>query len=114
MRHPGGARAPAAGAGRADTRAGATEGADGAASGHERAPESPCEMCCGALRIYARGLCRSCHRKLRDCGVPLPPPRTSGRRREPTLERIARWVATLPAPVRAALRVGLATEPKEP
>lgn len=37
MRHPGGARAPAAGAGRADTRVGATEGADGAPSVPRRA-----------------------------------------------------------------------------
>lgn len=107
MRHAGAPAGAARGQGRADTRAGATEGADGARG-------SPCDMCCGALRIYARGLCRSCHRKLSDCGVPLPPPRTSGRRREPTPVRLARWVATLPAPVRAALRVGLATAPKEP
>jgi hypothetical protein len=107
MRQPEGAAGAVVEAGRADTRAGAAEGAEGG-------QEPLCDMCCNPLRIYARGLCRSCHRKLSDCGVPLPPPRASGRRCEPATERLARWVATLPAPVRAALRVGLATAPKDP
>ncbi len=37
------------------------------------AAESPCCTLCTTSRLYRRGLCRSCHRKLSEAGIELPP-----------------------------------------
>lgn len=45
------------------------------------------EVCtlCKRTRIFRRRLCRSCYRKLRACGCPLPPRRGWGNRRRKPL-----------------------------
>ncbi len=76
MRHAGAPAGAARGQGRADTRAGATEGADGA----------PCGLCGGAPPAR-RGLCWTCYRKLRQHGLLAQHP--------PSLRRAAKDARTL-------------------
>jgi len=56
-----------------------------------------CVICvlCTRTRAFRRGLCRSCHRKLSACGVPLPVHRGGP-------WTLARWVRRWPAETRAA------------
>lgn len=64
---------------------------------------SPPVLCwlCGRTKVFRRTLCRSCYRKLRHCGCPMPPRGRWGGR---TLEgRFATWLRLWPAPVRVAL-----------
>ena len=79
-----------------------------------RPPDAPicpvtfvCALCHrDSVRIYRRGLCRSCHRKLADHGLPLPPDRRSA----PPLATgawLIGWLLALPEPLRVALAAAL-------
>lgn len=86
--------------------------------GDEPTPEL-CSLC-GITRRFRRTLCRSCYRKLRRCGCPLPPRGRSGGRRpvprrwtagaaEKVLEtRLYRWLLRWPAEARVKLEAALA------
>lgn len=76
MRHADAPAGAAMGQGRADTRAGAPEGAEGA----------PCGLCGGAPPAR-RGLCWTCYRKLRQHGLLAQHP--------PSLRRAAKDARTL-------------------
>lgn len=64
-------------------------------------PDAPvCAHCeRPGVRVYRRDLCRSCHRKLFDCDLPMPP----DSRKRPVREWFVAWVLMLPAPVQQAL-----------
>ena len=68
-------------------------------------PDAPvCAHCeRPGVRVYRRKICRSCHRKLFDCDLPMPP---DGRQR-PVHEWFVAWVMALPEPVKQALHEAL-------
>ena len=49
-----------------------------AAAPRDRPP--PCVLC-RTTPAFRRGVCRTCHRKLSECGLPLPGDGTQGRRK---------------------------------
>lgn len=63
----------------------------------------PLTLCGHGTRVYARGLCRSCHRKLHGEGLPLPPRRS----RWDNYDALTAWIRTLPDDVRARMLVAL-------
>ena len=64
------------------------------------------------VRPHRRGLCRSCHRKLSDCGLALPPDRRSVPPLPPEVWLVT-WVLALPEPLRVALAAALHHPPRE-
>jgi len=63
---------------------------------------------CEITRAFRRGLCRSCYRKLREAGCPLPPASLPGPEGTPALER---WVRSLPDDVRREIAALLMEDP---
>lgn len=63
---------------------------------------------CERGRPFRRRLCRSCHRKLRACGLPLPPMAAPGPRPRPVAVILVAWLEQWSDEQRAALAVALA------
>lgn len=72
-------------------------------TGVHRLPLAARPICGHGTRVYARGLCRSCHRKLSEHGLPLPPCRS----RWDGYDGLAAWVRSLPDDVRRRLSAAL-------
>lgn len=83
----------------------ATPPADALVSG---TTEALCTFC-GVTPAARRGLCRACLRKLRECGLPVPPrlPRPLGIGSTPPLERLAVLVVAWPLAARRRLLAAL-------
>jgi len=96
MRQPGAPAGAVVEAGRVDTRAGATEGAEGG-------QEHPLWDCGHRSAEGRRGQCRTCYRKLREAGVELPP---AGGRWDGH-DRLRAWAQSLPEQTRAAIAKAL-------
>ena len=62
---------------------------------------------CERGRPFRRRLCRSCHRKLRACGLPLPPMSAPGPRPRPVVVHLVAWLEAWTPEARAALLVAL-------
>jgi len=73
------------------------------------APEHTAALCllCGRARWFRRRLCRSCYRKLSECGLTMPSARRPGPSARTPAERLAAWVESLPAEARRRLQVAL-------
>lgn len=77
----------------------------------------PLALCghCEATRAFARGLCRSCYRKFKDAGLPLPPRRNrwQGSRapRAVDFDGLVAWIRALPGDVRAQMLLALREAP---
>ena len=78
----------------------------------------PCSLCGRHLGVFRRGLCRSCYRKLSDCGLPLPCESRPGPEPFPSDElleaRLTRWLAQWPAVARERLALALAKVGTDP
>lgn len=73
------------------------------------AGRDPCSMC-SRSDTFRRGLCRTCYRKLAECGLPLPPRGTRWPRGQVDLVDYLRRV---PAPKREELLDALVAVAKE-
>jgi hypothetical protein len=67
--------------------------------------ERSCVQCCRECRFVRRGLCRTCHRKLKDAGIGLPPPGKRGRAARTHLAKVRAWFRALPRDQQAVIRV---------
>lgn len=64
-----------------------------------------CLQCVRRRKIFRRQLCRSCHRKLSDAGIALPPPGKRGRTARDHLAKVRAWFRALPRDQQAVIRV---------
>ena len=64
---------------------------------------TPCLLCETPYGKRRRCLCQRCYRKLRECGVPLPPRQRSGPVPWTVETAFERWARTWPARHREAL-----------